>query len=69
MSKIFEVAPEKLLVAILFKLNLLANLCKIMNEICINDVFLKEKHIDSILYYTHLVAELIKTASKVLFFN
>ena len=68
MSKIFEVAPEKLLISILFKLNLLANLSKIMNEICINDVFLLEKHIDSAIYYIRLLANQIKAIAKVLYY-
>ena len=68
MSKIFEVAPEKLLITILFKLNLLANLSKIMNEVCINDVLLLEKHIDSAIYYIRLLADQIKAVTKVLYY-
>jgi hypothetical protein len=64
LEKVFTVGTEKILITILFKLNLLANMVKIYSEICINNVFLKEKHIDSVVYYLKNIMKLVRKVSK-----
>lgn len=56
---------EKLIISILFKLNVLSNMYKAWYEICQNNVFLKDEHIDSMRLYIKKLTQLIEITQAV----
>jgi hypothetical protein len=51
---------EKLVLNILFKLGLIAGMWKCWNEICKNDVFLKNEHVHSLRAHISRIVNLIE---------
>ncbi len=56
----FEHTNEKVVLNLLLKLNIISNMYKTWYEICQNNVFIKDYHIDSMLFHLKQIVILIE---------